>query len=354
LARNIVISGDTLTGKTMVAIAIASKLRSMEKKVGYFKPSGTKSYHHSTPKEDVDEDAAIMKDLLGMKEPLSTICPIVRVKSSYDELLKVGSDKLKDKMLKAHARISKGMDYVLVEGTKAPWHLLHVGLSTPKIALELNASVICLVNFPDITAIDDVLLQKELFAAEGIECIGIVLTQVPPMLRRAISERIAPYLTSQGVDFCGVIYDNRELFSPTIREILRALDGEMVSGDSKMDLPIDQFMVGSMAPENALKWFRRAKDKAVITSGDRSDICLAALETDTNLLILTGGLGPDIRALSRAKELDVPVMMTAYDTYRTSQIVDGLVGTVSAENPEKMAIVERIVGEALDLSCLGL
>lgn len=354
MTKNIVISGDTLTGKTMVAIAIAGRLRSMGRKVGYFKPAGTKSYHHSTTEEDIDEDAALMKELLKMEESLRTICPIVRANSSYDELLKVGADKLKDRLRESYELISEGRDYVIVEGSKAPWHLLHVSLSTPQIAADLDATVICLVNFPDITAIDDALLQKELFSREGVSDIGIVLTQVPPMLRKTISEKISSYLSTQGLHFCGTIYHNRELFSPTIREILRALDGQMVFGDKKMDVPVDQFMVGSMALENALKWFRRAKGKAVITSGDRADICLAALETDTNLLILTGGLGPDIGTLARAKELDVPIMTTAHDTYRTSQIVDGLIGTVSPDNPEKLSAVEKIVGEALDFTCLGI
>ncbi|MFW9933055.1 MAG: DRTGG domain-containing protein, partial [Candidatus Thorarchaeota archaeon] len=100
----------------------------------------------------------------------------------------------------------------------------------------------------------------------------------------------------------------------------------------------------------ALKWFRRAKDKAVITSGDRSDICLAALETDTNLLILTGGIGPDIRTLARAREVSVPIMMTAHDTYTTGTIVDSLIGSVNPDNLEKVPIIEQIILEAIDFS----
>jgi BioD-like phosphotransacetylase family protein len=174
------------------------------------------------------------------------------------------------------------------------------------------------------------------------------------MLKKTINENIASFLEEQNLNLYGVIYNNRELFSPTVAEIQRALEGEMVLGDDKMELPIDQFIVGSMAPENALKWFRRAKDKAVITSGDRTDICLAAMETDTNLLILTGGLGPDIATLSRARERKIPIMMTANDTYTTSQIVDNLVGSVTPENKTKLLVIERLIGDALDLSSLGL
>jgi BioD-like phosphotransacetylase family protein len=295
-----------------------------------------------------------MKELLGMKESATTICPVVRSASSYDELLRVGHDHLKKKILKSFNTIAEGKDYVIVEGTKAPWHLLHVDLSTPQIARELDAEILALVKFSDLTALDDILLQKEIFQKEGFERIGIILVQVPPMLKKTISQNISSFLEERGLKLCGVIYDNRELFSPTVQEIQRALKGQMVLGDDKMDLPIDQFIVGSMAPENALKWFRRAKDKAVITSGDRTDICLAALETDTNLLILTGGVGPDIATLSRARDLNVPIMMTANDTYTTSQIVDNLVGSVTADNPAKLAIVEHLIGDVLDLSFLNL
>jgi BioD-like phosphotransacetylase family protein len=352
MVENIVISGDTLTGKTMVAIALAAGLREKGKSVGYFKPVGTKSYEHSTSSEAVDEDAAIMKELLGMEHSLSCICPIVRTNSSYDELLRIGHDELMKQIKDCYSEVSEGLDYLLVEGTKASWHLMHVDLSTPQIAKELNASVICLVNFPDITAIDDILLQIELFKQHGIEKVSIVLNMVPPMLKKTVTKQIEPFLRKRGISLVGIIYLNRELFSPTVREIQRALDGQMITDAGKMDLLIDQFMVGSMAPENALKWFRRVRDKAVITSGDRTDICLTALETDTNLLILTGGMGPEIVTIARARELGVPIMMTVHDTYRTGQIVDGLIGTVTADNKEKLAIVENIVGAALDLDAI--
>ncbi len=352
MAENIIISGDTLTGKTMVAIALAAKLKKKGKSVGYFKPAGTKSYEYSTASEDVDEDAAIMKKLLGMEHNLSTICPIVRTKSSYDELLRIGHDELMNSIKDCYSKISEGLDYVIIEGTKASWHLMHVDLSTPQLAKELNGSVVCLVNFPDIIAIDDILLHVELFKQQGVEKVSIVLNMVPPMLKKTVRDQISPFLENREINLVGIIYLNRELFSPTVREIQRALNGEIVTGTDKMDLLIDQFMVGSMAPENALKWFRRVRDKAVITSGDRSDICLAALETDTNLLILTGGMGPDIGTISRARELGVPIMMTAHDTYTTGHIVDDLIGTVTADNKEKLSIVENIVGDALDLDTI--
>ncbi|MFO7835458.1 MAG: DRTGG domain-containing protein [Candidatus Thorarchaeota archaeon] len=355
MAENIMISGQTLTGKTMVALALASNLHDKGNSVGYFKPVGKKSFEQSRTLDiDVDEDAVVMKDVLELSVDLGCICPVVRTHSSYDELIRIGHDKLLDEIRRCYKQAAEGKDYVLLEGTKAPWHLLHVGLSTPQIAKEFNCRVICLVNFPDISAIDDVFLQRDLFKQHGIDSISVVLNMVPPMLKSAVTEDIIPFLQEQGVEFCGVVYKHRELFSPSLGQIKRALDGEMLFGEDKEDILIDQFQIGSMGYQHALKWFRRAKDKAVIAGGDRSDICLAALETDTNLLILTGGLGPDIRTISKAKEKGVPIMMTAHDTYTTGKIVDDLVGTVSTENKKKIRAVEKIIGENINLDCIGL
>jgi BioD-like phosphotransacetylase family protein len=325
MTKNIVISGETLTGKTMVALALVAKLRKEGHKVGYFKPVGSKSFEYSTDDLDVDEDAAIMKEVLGLEVDVSCVSPIIRTRSSYDELLRVGHEELLKRIKECYDKGAAGKDYMVIESAKAPWNLLHVNLSAPQIAKELGASVIVLVNFPDVAAIDAVFLQRDLFTQHGVSEIGVVLNMVAPMLKKTVEKKIKPFLEENGVKFLGVIYQ----------------------------LLIDRFLVGSMAPENALKWFRRAKDKAVITSGDRSDICLAALETDTNLLILTGGMGPDIRTLSRAKELGIPIMMTAHDTYTTGQLVDRLVGMVSPENKEKIAIVQQIVGDAIDLTGFG-
>jgi hypothetical protein len=205
-----------------------------------------------------------------------------------------------------------------------------------------------------VTAIDDVLLQKDLFLRHNVKDLTIALNMVPPMFKTIVSTSIADFIESSDMKFLGSIYRNRELFAPSVQEILKALDGQMVVGEEKEDVLVDRFMVGSMAPENALKWFRRAKNKAVITSGDRADICMAAMETDTNLLILTGGMGPNIRTLAQAREKGIPIMMTGYDTYTTGQIVDSLIGTVTTENIQKVPVVVKILRESLNFDVLNI
>jgi BioD-like phosphotransacetylase family protein len=354
MPKNIMITGATITGKTTVVIALAARIRSAGNTVGYFKPIGERSFADSHPSAGIDADAILMKDVLQMRAGLNCICPIIHSPMSYDEMLRVGHGPLAKRIQGCYSEVSEGMDYMLIESTPVPWDLLHVGLSAPQVAEELDARVICLVTFPDVSALDDVLLHRDFFRHYGVESIGVILFMVPPMLKSIVKDEIGLKLKDFGVDFCGAVYQNRELFGPTLRDIVRALEAQMIVGEKESEMSIGEFMVGSMEPENALKWFRRVADKAVITSGDRPDLCLAALETDTKLLILTGGLGPDIQTVAKAIELGVPIMMTEKDTYTTSQIVDHLIGTITPDNKEKIAAAERIIGESLDFSAIGI
>ncbi len=348
MTRNIFIAGHGSTGKTLVAIALASKIRAMGKNVAYFKPIGEKSYELSETDHSVDEDAVLMKDYLGMQQPAETICPVIRTRSSPDEFLKMGRDDILKQIHKSYDEVSKGADFVIIEGTANPWDLLHVDLSSPQLAREFEADVLCLVDFHDIDALDEALLFRDFFRQHGVDTLHIVLNMVPPILMGSVDAVIADVLKQFEMDYVGAIVQHKELYSPSIRDILRAVEGNMILGEDKLNVLITDFMVGNMAPENALGWFRRAKDKAVITSGDRADVCLAALETDTNLLILTGSLGPDVRTLARAKETDTAIMVTDKDTFTTSKIVDDLTGSVHPGDSEKIANIERIIGEVID------
>jgi BioD-like phosphotransacetylase family protein len=91
MAQAIVISGHTLTGKTLVALGLARYLRNMGKRVSYIKPIG----------EVNDEDATVMKQVLGIKVGIDSIMPVARTRVSFDEFLKTGHDELLERIMKA-------------------------------------------------------------------------------------------------------------------------------------------------------------------------------------------------------------------------------------------------------------
>jgi BioD-like phosphotransacetylase family protein len=89
---------------------------------------------------------------------------------------------------------------------------------------------------------------------------------------------------------------------------------------------------------------------AVITGGDRTDLQLAALETSTNCLILTGRVPPQSLILSRAEDLEIPILSVELDTLTTVEIVDRTFGSVRLQEPIKVQCIQQLIQEhfALD------
>jgi BioD-like phosphotransacetylase family protein len=82
---------------------------------------------------------------------------------------------------------------------------------------------------------------------------------------------------------------------------------------------------------------------AVVTGGDRADIQLAALETSTQCLILTGHMPPSPDIISRAEDLEIPILSVDLDTLTTVEIVDHAFGQVRVHEPIKVRCINQLM-----------
>lgn len=103
-----------------------------------------------------------------------------------------------------------------------------------------------------------------------------------------------------------------------------------------------------MNVNSALKYFRKGRNMAVVTGGDRADIQLAALETSTQCLILTGQVPPIQEVISRAEDLEIPILSVDLDTLTTVEIVDRAFGKVRVNEPIKVQCMSRLMSEYFD------
>jgi BioD-like phosphotransacetylase family protein len=93
-------------------------------------------------------------------------------------------------------------------------------------------------------------------------------------------------------------------------------------------------------------------NKAVITGGDRSDVQLAALETQTKALILTGNLQPSPIVMARAEDLQIPMILVNLDTLAAVEKTDEIVGRVRIHQAQKVQRFVELIEENVDLDSL--
>lgn len=317
MTKRILILGDK--GKTLLIYGLLKRLSNEGFKVGYFKPLGKPKEKISSTKY-LDTDARLIREALGLPEPPERINPIVVSRNILD--MKGSVEVLKKAIIDNFNSICEGKDVVLIEGYHLPEAMSSIGLATPEIARILNAKPVLLVTARGEETIDEVadrvLLYKLFFEHWGSRLEGVILNGVPIYYYERVEDFVVPHLKELGLKVYGIIKERPKLLAPSVRDVVVALNAEVLENADKLDNVIEDIVIGAMTPMAALRWFRRAVNAAVITGGDRTDLIIAALETRPSTVILTGNLYPDIGVLIKAREVGVPLLLVPYDTYTTA------------------------------------
>jgi hypothetical protein len=138
----------------------------------------------------------------------------------------------------------------------------------------------------------------------------------------------------------------------SVREIAQQLGAKVVCRSDRLDLMVESLSIGAMNVNSALEYFRQGRNMAVITGGGRTDLQLAALETSTNCLILTGHVPPQPLVLSRAEDLEIPILSVDLDTLTTVEIVDQTFGKVRLQESIKVECIQELMQEYFDFARL--
>jgi BioD-like phosphotransacetylase family protein len=209
--------------------------------------------------------------------------------------------------------------------------------------------VLAVVKYEDNLSIDEAAGLDMLY---GDRLVGVIINAVPRSEMRSVRRVAKPALEERGIPVYAVLPEERLLSSISVQELADHLRGEVVCCPGLLEALVEYLMVGAMTAGSAITYFRRRPNKAVITGGDRHDVQLAALETSTRCLILTGGQQPSAVVLQRAQEVGVPIVVVETDTLTAVQAVQEIFGKTSLHQDKKSALFETVMEERFDYARL--
>ena len=344
----IISSTRPYAGKSGLSLALLALLDQRGISAGYFKPYGTMP--HGVGQVVTDEDAEYIGARSPANAPLDAVSPVVVTRGFIEQILT--SDQSVDHSQHvddSFARASHGADAMIVEGPSDLAQGRTIGLHLCALAELLDARVL-LVERPDGLRLPDTVLWTR--DCLGDRLIGVVFNAVTESLYPFVSTEVTDFLVRQGLPVFGTLRHDALLSSASVAEITAVLNGTVLCAEDHMEDRVERFMVGAMGQDKALRYFRGRTHKAVITGGDRSDVQLAALETDTRCLILTGNLPPAPLVLARAEELGVPMILVAMDTLSAVERLEGLLGRVRLHDSGKADRIREMLTEAVDIDKL--
>jgi phosphate acetyltransferase len=326
------------SGKSVVVLGLMRMLLGKTAKVGYFRPiiedlqDGEMDNHINTIISHFEIDINYKKTFAFTR---NEVLDLYNQGKSGDVI---------DEIIKKYKYLEERFDFVLVEGTD---------FSHENSSLELDINILISKNLglpviivsqgdnKNITEIvDNVQLAHDTFKEE-VDVLSIMTNKVNPenisTLKQLLKERL-----KNGTDIT-VIPKIKSLASPTIKEIIKTLDGNLLFGKDLVNNQSDNFSVGAMQLRNYLTHLK--ENSLVITPGDRADIILGALQANISKnypkisgIILTGGLIPEEPILKLIEGLSsiVPIISVKQGTFYITNSIGQINSKIYAENIEKI------------------
>jgi uncharacterized protein len=347
MANLYITSAETFSGKSALCIGLGVRFREDGLKAGYMKPVNI-----SCPVCGglaADEDVAFAKQVFDMPEDPDLLGPVALTPAKMEQQLRGPETDYEPILKDAYARVSAGRDIMVLEGGRSLREGYVVGLSPKRVVALLNAQALLVLRHDDTLMVDRALTAQWYF---GDALMGCVFNEVPRNSMEHMQDVVVPYCTRHNIKVLGILPKDQLLLSPTVAELAEGLKAEILCCREGISELVEHMLVGAMSVEGALSYFRRKPNKAVITGGDRADIQLAALETSTRCLILTGNLYPSPVVLNRAEELGVPVLLADLDTLSTIEVIEGYFGRSRFQQPQKVSRFTALLNEHFNFAAL--
>ncbi|MDO7135466.1 phosphate acetyltransferase [Algibacter lectus] len=328
------------SGKSVIVLGLMRMLLGKTAKVGYFRP--------------IIEDLEVGE----MDNHINTVVSHFEIDINYkntfaftrNEVLDLynqgKSGKVIDEIIKKYKYLESRFDFVLVEGTD---------FSHENSSLELDINILISKNLSlpviivsqgdkkDLKSIvDSVQLAHDTFKGE-VDVLSLVTNKVDVDQISILKEKLQKRINTDTDTNITVIPKIKSLASPTIKEIVKNLNGNVLFGKDMVNNQAENFSVGAMQLRNYLTHLK--ENALVITPGDRADIILGALQAHISKnypkisgIVLTGGLIPEESILKLIEGLSsvVPIISVKSGTFSVTNTIGKIKSKIYADNIEKI------------------
>lgn len=339
-------STEAYCGKSATILGVAHQLKQKGLDIAYGKPLGT-CLKDDCP-NGMEEDVRFIPEVLNLPQKRVS-SPLLSLDAEAIQKRLRGEDSTNYRQsLKQYIQEPSG-DLMLLEGPGTLSEGSLFDLSLLEVAQEIDATVLLVARFHSILIVETLLSAKERL---GKHLLGVVINDIPPEQLSMAQSTVRTFLERQGIPVLGMLPRSPLLRSVSVRELVNQLQAEVLCRSDRLDLMVESLTIGAMNVNAALGYFRKRNNMAVVTGGDRADIQMAALETSTQCLILTGHMPPQPFILNRAEELEIPVLSVDLDTLTTVEIIDRAFGQVRLHEPIKVQCIQQLMEQYFDIDRL--
>lgn len=343
MERLVIASLRQSAGKTSLIIGLAKALKM---KMGYMKPFGERFLYKK--KRLWDYDAALITQIFNLEETpedMSIGFHHLQLFYSLDE------NSTNAKLMETFGRLSNNKEIVFIEAGKDITYGTSVHLDAQTVTKGLDGQLILVISGDENTIADDIGFIANEMNIDHPHFKGVVINKVANI--GDFTDSYLPIIKKMGVPILGMIPYCPELACFSVEYLADRIFAKVLAGESGLKHQIRATLVGSIGADAAIKnSLFEDRHKALIVSGDRSDMILNAIECGIAAIILTNNIVPSSAMISKAEDKGIPLLLVSSDTHETARQIDNIEPLPTRNDTEKIAVIEQMVRNYVDIQLI--
>ncbi|GAB3786936.1 phosphate acetyltransferase [Spirosoma horti] len=348
-------SVEPYTGKSLVALGLVNWLLGKTKKVGYFKPIITEQ---PTGQKEIHIETIL--DYFALPIAYEDTYAFTR-QEALQRMESAGRGDMLNTIISKYKIIEDSCDFTVIDGSD----FLGEGIafefeSNAAIAKNLGAPVLIVISGDQKSTAQIVSSAQSAlqgFVSREVQVLGLVANRVKPDQVADVQELLRMQLPADSL--LTVIPWEKQLQSPTMKEIRDALGAKVLLGESLLTNPVDNFVTGAMMLPNFLNYIK--ENVLIVTPGDRGDIIIGALQANlsTNYpkvagIVLTADTVPDepVTRLISGLQTVLPILTVSQGTFGTTTAIGAIHSRITADNKPKIELALNLFEAHMDMKAL--
>jgi BioD-like phosphotransacetylase family protein len=328
-------------GKTSLIVGLA---KALNKKFGYMKPLGDRLLYRK--KQLWDYDSALITNIFDLTDDPKNVSlgfDHSKLRYMYDEAT------TKEKLLEAVANIGQDKEMLFIEDSKDITYGISVHLDAMTLAEQTGGKLIFVVSGDEDAVFDQVMFVKKHIDMSQVNFGGVVVNKLHDL--ENFKNTYLADITGMGVKVLGTIPQETKLTYFSIEYLAEYLFAKVVAGEGGLNNVVQNVWVGAASVGAALtNPVVKRESSLAITSGDRSDMILAALESNVVGMVLTNNTLPPSNIMAKASERNIPLLLVSPDTYETARKLDNMQPLLTKNDTEKIDLLAQLVKRHVNLA----
>lgn len=352
MSNSLYITGtEARSGKSAIVLGVMDLLHRKIDKVGFFRPIIAGG-------QERDNNIHLIATHFKIKIPYEKMYGMTA--REVTDLASSGRTlEIYERIIKKFNELKEMCDFMVCDGT-------NYAASTAVYEFDINAEIsknlgspVLLVTRAAGKSVDEAVRIVEV-AVESLhekKCsiLGTVVNRIDPEIGPEMMKRLKANPLINNHQLLYLIPNNPALGRPTIAEVARALQADVLWGEKDLTRHVHAIKIGSMQIQNLLSQVERGT--LIITSGDRADMLVACMAVAGSAnrkkisgIVLAGGFKPDdvIMEMIRISTRMVPVLYVKDDAFHVATKVSRLHTKISPTDERKISQLLALFEKSVD------